>query len=219
MPKICTINRSMNTVRFIEPSELKELVNEMFSIDRTLIKEPVSAEFLETMIQHWMQFMYREEFKISMVFDKDNSPIAMYTGRLMPVNGGWCVGATKIKNPQSNYYISARTMAPALELILSYMEENGYYKFWMTAPEHHHNIRNRVIRSVCPMANRYGWVDEAIIPKNQKSPVALYESHRRVCTWSDVVVRLFYLKQEHRIELLRKQNAENYNGTLITDLE
>ena len=208
-----------NTVRFIEPHEAEELVREMFSIDKTLIREPVSDVLLTSMIQYWTQFMKEGVFKISMVFDENQSPIAMYTGRLMPVNGGWCVGATKIKNPQANYYISARIMAPALELMLSYMEEKGYYKFWMTAPEHHHNIRNKVIRTVCPMANRYGWIDEAIIPKNQKSPVALYEIHRRVCTWSDVVVRLFYLKQEHRIELLRKQNAKNYNGTLITDLE
>lgn len=207
-----------NTVRFIDPHEVNSLVREMFSIDQTLIREPVSNELLTYMIQGWTQLMNEGTFKISMVFDETQLPIAMYTGKAMPINGGWCVGATKIKNPQVNYYVSARIMAPALELMLTYMEGLGYYKFWMTAPEMHHNIRNKVIRKVCPMMERYGWVDEAIIPQNGKSEVGLYELHRRVCTWSDVVVRQFYLKQEYRVELLRKLNSKDYRGTLITDL-
>ena len=207
-----------NTVRFIEPNEVDELVREMFSIDKTLIREPVPDELLTSMIQYWTQFMKEGTFKISMVFDEHQSPIAMYTARATPINSGWVVGATKIKNPQVNYYVSARIMAPALELMLSYMEGLGYYKFWMTAPEMHHNIRNKVIRKVCPMMERYGWVDEAIIPQNETSGVGLYDLHRRVCTWSDVVVRQFYLKQEYRIELLRKLNSKDYRGTLITDL-
>jgi hypothetical protein len=207
------------TVRFIEPDEVNDLVREMFSIDRTLIREPITEGHLEYMIKYWTQYMKEGIFKISMVFDENNSPIGMYTGRLLPGLGGWCVGSTKIKNPQVNYYVSARIMAPALELMLSYMEGIGYYKFWMTAPEKHHNIRNKVIRKVCPMMERYGWVDEAIIPKNEKSEAELYEMHRRICTWSDVVVRQFYLKQEHRIQLLRKLNSKDYRGTLITDLE
>lgn len=207
-----------NTVRFIEPNEVDEFVREMFSIDKTVIREVVSDETLSLMINHWTKSMLEGIFKISMVFDETRSPIAMYTARMLSINGGWCVGATKIKNPQVNYYVSARIMAPALELMLSYMEGLGYYKFWMTAPEIHHNIRNKVIRKVCPMMERYGWVDEEIIPQNAKSNVGLYEINRRVCTWSDVVVRQFYLKQEYRVELLRKLNSKDYRGTLITDL-
>ena len=209
----------MNIVRFIEPDEVREIVTEMFSIDNTLIREPVSEEALEVTIKFWMASMHRGELKISVLFDEENSPVAMYTGRMMPVNSGWCVGATKIKKPQSNYYISARLMTPALELMLTHMESLGYYKFWMTAPEMHHNIRNKVIRKVCPMMTRYEWVDEEIIPQNQNSKTALFNLNRRICTWSDAVVRMFYLKQEHRIELLKKTNSKDYNGTLITDLE
>ena len=209
----------MNIVRFIEPDEVREIVTEMFSIDNTLIREPVSEEALEVTIKFWMASMHRGELKISVLFDEENSPVAMYTGRMMHVNSGWCVGATKIKKPQSNYYISARLMAPALELMLTHMESLGYYKFWMTAPEMHHNIRNKVIRKVCPMMTRYEWVDEEIIPQNKNSKTALFNLNRRICTWSDTVVRMFYLKQEHRIELLKKTNSKDYNGTLITDLE
>lgn len=214
------INIAMSdiTVRFITPEEVRDTVQEMFSIDKTLIREPVSDELLNIMIESWQHHMKAGEFKISMVFDKNDSPLAMYTARMLPNLRGWLVGATKIKISQSNYYLSARIMAPALELMLTYMESQGYYKFWMTAPETHHNIRNKVIRTVCPMANRYGWVDEFVIPKNQKSDVALFDSHRRICTWSDVVVRLFYLKQEYRVELLRNQTSKDYVGTLITDL-
>jgi hypothetical protein len=208
-----------NTVRFIEAGEVNDLIREMFSIDRTLIREIVSDETLTYIIENWIKLVETEQFKISMVFDNNDSPIAMYTGRMMQVNGGWLVGATKIKIPQANYYISARLMTPALELMLSYMESHGYYKFWMTAPEMHHNIRNKVIRKVCPMMTRYQWVDEQIILKNQTSNIALFNLNRRICTWSDVVVRQFYLKQEHRVELLRKLNSKDYRGTLITDLE
>ena len=207
------------TVRFIEPDEINELVREMFSIDNTLIREVITEEYLEKMITNWKEVMLAGEFKISMVFDENNSPIGMYTGRILPRLGGWLVGATKIKQPQANYYKSAKIIMPALELMLAYMEERGHYKFWMTAPEIHHNIRNKVIRAVCPMADRYGWVDEAIIPKNETSTMGLFNVHRRICTWSDAVVRLFYLKQEYRIELLKKLNLKDYNGTLITDLE
>ena len=208
-----------NTVRFIEAGEVNELIREMFSIDRTLIREIVSEETLTYIIENWIRLIETEQFKISMVFDSQGSPVAMYTGRMMQVNGGWLVGATKIKIPQANYYISARLMTPALELMLSYMESHGYYKFWMTAPEMHHNIRNKVIRKVCPMMDRYQWVDEQIILKNQTSSIALFNINRRICTRSDVVVRQFYLKQEHRVELLRKLNSKDYRGTLITDLE
>jgi hypothetical protein len=69
------------------------------------------------------------------------------------------------------------------------------------------------------MMTRYQWVDEQIILKNQTSNIALFNLNRRICTWSDVVVRQFYLKQEHRVELLRKLNSKDYRGTLITDLE
>ena len=184
-----------------------------------MIREPVTEEYLEKMISSWKEVMASGEFKISMVFDENNSPIGMYTGRILPRLGGWLVGATKIKQPQANYYKSAKIIMPALELMLAYMEEHGYYKFWMTAPEKHHNIRNKVIRKVCPVMERYGWVDEAIIPQNETSPMGLFNVHRRICTWSDAVVRLFYLKQEYRVELLRKLNSKDYRGTLITDLE
>ena len=207
-----------NTVRFIEPQEVDEFVREIFSIDKTSIREIVSDETLSRMINFWEKSMHEGVFKISMVFDENHSPIAMYTGKELPINGGWSVGSTKIKNPQANYYVSARIMAPALELMLTHMEGRGYYKFWMTAPEMHHNIRNKAIRKVCPMMERYGWVDEEIILQNAKSNVGLYEINRRVCTWSDVVVRQFYLKQEYRVELLRKLNSKDYRGTLITDL-
>ena len=126
----------MNIVRFIEPDEVREIVTEMFSIDNTLIREPVSEEALEVTIKFWMASMHRGELKISVLFDEENSPVAMYTGRMMPVNSGWCVGATKIKKPQSNYYISARLMTPALELMLTHMEATQ--RKFNKIQDHHH---------------------------------------------------------------------------------
>ena len=43
-----------NTVRFIEAGEVNELIREMFSIDRTLIREIVSDETLTYIIENWI---------------------------------------------------------------------------------------------------------------------------------------------------------------------
>ena len=208
----------MYTTRFITPKEVK-LINTLFSVHSKLVGEELTPNELDSMIRYSRSLIEVDLMKITMVFDENDSPVAMYTARLFPKIKGWWVAATKIKVPTNHFSTTSKIMAPGLDLMLETLEAEGYYKFWMTAPEIHHNIRNKVIRAVCPMADRYGWVDEAIIPKNETSTMGLFNVHRRICTWSDAVVRLFYLKQEYRIELLKKLNLKDYNGTLITDLE
>lgn len=207
----------MNTVRLINKEELN-LVRELFSEDNNLVRQEINPEKLNSMITYWEECFDKNIMRISMMFDENNNPIAMYSGIMVPQVMGFMIGATKIKTAESNFFKSAKMLVPALEVLLTEMESLGYYKFWMAAPERHHNIRNSVMRKYSDMANRYIWYDECIIPKGEKSPIALYDVHRIVVHWSDVLIRMFVLKQEHRIEKLKEKNLEDYNGTNIDEL-
>lgn len=38
--------------------------------------------------------------------------------------------------------------------------------------------------------------------------------HRGVVDWTDVLVRIFILKQKHRVEYLKEQSSDDYEGTI-----
>lgn len=195
----------MNTARFISSNEVHEIVGDLFSIDKNIIRQLKTEEELKKIRENWIRWMESNEMKITVIFDENNNPLGMYTARLVPKISGWLVGATKIKKPNSNFYITAKIMVPGLELLIQEMENMEYYKFWMIAPENHHNIRNSIMKKYSPSLNRYEWYDEEIIPAGKKSKVPLFELHNNVVNWTDRVVRMFVLKQEYRNNLL-KQN-------------
>ena len=197
----------MNTARFITEHEM-HLVYEIFSNDRVLVRREISIEELANLVLLWQELIKNNEMKISMVFSPDGEPLALYCGRMIPKIGAWWAGATKIKNPSTNYNTSARIMQPALDLLIDEMERLGYYKWWLVMPESHHNIRNTIMKKYSPALNRYEWYDEQIIPAGKKSNIPLFEMHRFVTTWADVVVRLLVLKQEFREPLVKEKHAE-----------
>lgn len=196
----------MYTARFITPDELSPVVKELFSIDKTIIRQERTEDELAYLRGFWKSLMVNKEMMVSVVFDENNSPVAMYTARLVQRVAGWLVGATKIKKPNTTFYTSAKIMAPGLDLLLDTLETMGYYKFWMIAPEEHHNIRNRVMKKYSPALNRYDWYDELVIPAGEKSKVDLFEMHRFQVDWSDTLVRMFVLKQEYRAGLVKEQH-------------
>jgi hypothetical protein len=139
----------------------------------------------------------------------------MYVGVIMPRIGGWYIVLTKVLESTNHFSKTAPMMVPALELLIFKMESMGYFKFWMSAPEKHHNIRNKIIKKHSVAANRYVWFDEVIAPKGQLTGIAAFDIYRGICDWSDVVVRMFVLKQQHRVEILRTQLHPDYKGTVI----
>lgn len=197
----------MNTARFITEDEM-HLVYDIFSIERELVRQKLSEEELANLVALWQGFIKNKEMKISMVFSPDNEPLAMYCARLVPKIGGWWVGATKIKHSATNFHTSAKVMQPALDLLIEDMEKLGYYKWWMVAPENHHNVRNTVMKKYSPALTRYDWFDEKIIPAGKRSDIPLFEMHRVVVHWTDVLVRMFVLKQEFREQLVKEKHAE-----------
>jgi len=205
----------MYTTRFITTDEIDPVIKDLFSVDKTITRMEKTEEELTILRNQWKELSEKNQMLIPVVFDSSGQPVAMYSARLIPKIAGWWVGATKIKYPNTNFHTSAKIMVPALELLINKMEELGYYKWWMVAPENHHNIRNSVMRKYSPALQRYDWYDEKLIAKGKRSYVELYEMHRGVVDWTDVLVRIFILKQKHRVEYLRKQSSTDYKGTIL----
>lgn len=198
----------MSTIRFINSSEL-DFVRELFSLDSRLVGEEMGNEELEAMILSWIPLLDSNRMRISMLFSDSGEPLGMYTAVLFPDVRAWWVHATKIKHTQNHFATSAKILLPAGEFLLDELEGMGYYKFWMAAPELHHTIRNTVMKKYSERLRRYDWFDEYIIPKGQKcDAVPAFDVNRRVCTWSDVIVRLFVLKQEFRKPLVLEERRK-----------
>jgi len=198
----------MHTVRFITSSEMN-LVHELFSLDSRLIGEPMSMEELTNMTDSWKIMLDDNKMRIAMLFSETNEPLGMYTSVLFPEIRGWWVGATKVKYTTNHFGKSARLLLPAGEFLLDELESLGYYKFWMAAPEMHHDIRNMVMKKYSERLHRYEWFDEYIVPKGNRCPeIPIFDVNRRTCTWSDVLVRMFVLKQEYRKPLVLQEREK-----------
>jgi hypothetical protein len=204
----------MHTTRFITADEV-HLIKTLFSKDKRSVRVELTDEQLDKKIAILKERIQKGITHISMVFDENDSPLCMYVGFELPRIGGWYIGLTKVLESTNHFSKTAPMMVPALELMISKMESKGYFKFWMTAPESLHNIRNKIIKKHSPMANRYFWVDESVAPRGQLTNIEAFDIFRDVCEWSDVVVRMFVLKQEHRVEILKGQNYTDYRGTVI----
>ena len=111
----------MTTVRFINSDEIRHIYT-MFSIDKSLVGETLTSQEINTIAQGYREAMDLGYMKITMVFDENESPVAMYTARLLPMATGWWVGATKIKEPTNHFNKTAKIMSPGLDLMLENLE-------------------------------------------------------------------------------------------------
>ena len=192
----------MSNIRFISSNEL-HLVYELFSVDNNLVRQEMTVQDLDSMLSIWKENLDAGLLKIAMLFN-DNEPVLMYTGLIVPEVSGWLVGATKVKQPTSNFYKTAKIAAPVLDFLFDYMESLHLFKVWMMGPETHHNIRNQIMTKYSTRLPRYHWYDEEVIPIGCKSKTPLFDRHRVVCNWSDILVRMFVLDQISRKEWLSK---------------
>ena len=204
----------MHTTRFITADEV-HLIKVLFSKDKRSVRVELTDDQLNKKIEVLKNGIRQGLTHISMVFDENNSPLCMYVGFELSRIGGWYIGLTKVLESTNHYSKTAPMMVPALELMISKMESKGYFKFWMAAPENLHNIRNKIIKKHSAIARRYVWFDESIAPRGQLTHIEAFDIFRDVCEWSDIVVRMFVLKQEHRVEILREKNYTDYRGTII----
>lgn len=206
----------MNNVRFITSQEL-DYVRYIFDRNPWLVGEKLSTEEIKNLINSWAPLIDQDTLKVNVLFDENNVPLAMYTGNISKELKYWAVGYTKIAERTNHFGKSAKIMAPALDHMLEWTESQGLFRFHMIAPEKHHNIRNRIMLKHSEFLNRYIWFDEAVIPRGQLTSLEQrYGSIRRPCNWSDVVLRSFMLKQEHRAEYFKKLNFQDYKGSVTS---
>jgi hypothetical protein len=203
----------MNTVRFITSNEV-DCIRHLYSIDRRSVGVEFDDAKIGRIVDGTRELLTKDLCAVPMVFDETGTPIGMYLGYDSPRLGGWIVGLTKVLQASNHYNITAPMLAPALNMLIERMESKGYYKWWMGAPESWHNIRNKIMRRHSDMLDRYDWVDETVIPKGEKSPVELYNAYSSPCNWSDITIRMFVLRQQHRVEILRQQAHADYKGTV-----
>lgn len=141
--------------------------------------------------------------QVAVSFDQQGEPFAMIVAHEKSNINGWIHGLTKVRYPTNHYNKSAPIFAPALDLMINVMESKGYYKFWAINHKIHLDIRFKIMSKYSNMLNRYDTYDEMIIPAGQDSGVKMWDIHRRIDLNKDSVVRLYVLRQEHRLPLLQ----------------
>lgn len=202
------------THRFINKDELFH-IKTLFSIDPRSIKVELTESQVDEMIRNLERSINYGIGHVLMTFRNDGSPYGMYAGFELSRIGGWYIGLTKVIKSANHFNTSSKILAPALNELIKFMEDKGYYKFWMSAPERHHNLRNKIMRKNSFMLNRYDWYDEVIIPKGARSKIDAFEIWRGINNLSSIVVRMFSLQQEYRVEILKKQGHDGYVGTIL----
>lgn len=205
----------MNTVRFITADEV-ENIRFLYSIDRRSVGIEFSDDKIDRIVKGTKTLITNNLCYVPMVFNEEGIPIGMYIGYTMRPAGAWYVGLTKVLQPTNHFNTTAPMLAPALDMLLEKMESQKLFKFWMGAPESWHNIRNKIMRRHSPMLDRYDWYDEFVIPKGEMSGIKAYDQYSSPCNWTDIVIRMFVLKQEHRINLLKQTpGIQDYRGTVL----
>lgn len=202
----------MRETRFVAADEI-DYVRKIFKLNPNAVGTVMSDEQQNRYLTKVAEKIAEGMAHAAVTFE-DGEPIVVYIGFEFPSIAGWHVGLTKITEKYNHYNKSAPIMADALDLLLEKMESKGYYKFWMTSPESHHNIRNKIMIRHSKYLARYKWFDELVIPAGDKSGVSAFDAVRGVIDWTDVVVRLFILDQQHRVEQLRAKGFKDYKGTI-----
>jgi len=111
-----------------------------------------------------------------------------------------------------------QNILPTFVELCKTMENKKYYKFWISNTEEFLNKVSAEFQSDNFM-KRYKWYDEDIIPVGKQSKFAAYNLNRNINYTNEIVVRIFVLSQQERIELFRELNYDNYSGTLIENLK
>ena len=195
--------------RFISIDEMHYVKN-MFDHHPDMMGMPMTPEQVDNFVNSTYQRIKDGIGHVAMVFN-GTAPIAMCVGIEFPMIAGWHKSLSKIAVNTNHYAITARMMASAEDLLIEKMENNGYYKFWTHSPIRIQNIRQRYLKKYSSKYARYDYVDEGIIPTNNRTLVGLYDIHRSVNNYTDVISRMYYLRQEYRQELITKFNTNPNN--------
>lgn len=141
--------------------------------------------------------------QVAVNFDSLGEPLAMVLSHEKYNINGWMHGLSIIRRPTNHYNKSASILAPALDLMMNFMESKGYYKYWAISSKAKLDIRYKIMCNYSSTLHRYDSYDEMIIPAGQLSGVKMWDIHRRINHTMDMAVRLYVLRQEYRLPLLK----------------
>ncbi len=206
----------MLRTRFLKPNEVVEAVIRMYSNDRRNVRMFLDQERITELAESYYKKVSTDTGSICAIFDDSESMVAIYMVVEYPDIAGWRVAGTKVLESSNHYAKTAKLLAPGIDAVIKRMESKGFYKWWMIAPEQHHNIRNKIMCKYSTMLGRYEWYDDLVIPSNSiNTGVKNFDDYREVIDWSDTVARMFVLKQKHRVEIFQSKNFKDYKGTIL----
>ncbi len=208
----------MQQTRFLTANEVIDTVVYMYSNDQNNVRMPLTSEKIHELARSYYDRVLNNTGSVCAVLNDAGNIIATYAVIEHPEFAAWRVAGTKVLESTNHYTKTARILAPGIDAVIEKMESKGYYKWWMIAPEQHHNIRNKIMRKYSKLLGRYDWYDDLVIPANSaETGVKSFDNYREIIDWSDTVARLFVLRQEHRVEIFRNKNFKDYKGTMLND--
>lgn len=195
----------MFTYRLITTEEI-ELVRAMFDNDPSLVDVDLTPPQIDDWCANTMKGIIAGNRACVMAFDENNEPVAMTIGTEYTQSKAWYKGISKIRTPNNYYPTTARIMAPAEDMLIQYMEDRGNFKYWSATIEgKYHTTRNNILKKYSKMFARYEGFDEMIVPAGKESGIKIWDMNRRPHPFSDILIRMYVLKQEYRIPLVRQQ--------------
>ncbi len=203
----------MYTTRFITPEEI-DYLRVTYAVGRKSLGIPISEEIHENIINNVKQRMLDGITHVVVVFDENNNPVVSCHAFEIPQLLAWRWNGLSSVLGHHHYNKTAAIVAPAQDLMMSFMESKGYYKFWSANRESAHNIRHKIMCKHSTLLSRYNYYDELIIPKGQLSGIPLYDAGLTSAHQDDLLVRMFVLDQKYRVEKFRQLGTEGYRGTL-----
>ena len=148
--------------------------------------------------------------QISVALNDNDEAEAFYVGAAMPSVQAWVIHGPRVAKSSVVYSTSAKKCAPALDLLLEYMQERMYFKFWQVDIGDRHLRRKTIMDNYSKFSSWYDTYDEVHIPKNFTTGIMLYDGiGKGQIDESDRLIRMFVLKQEHRIPYITKYYENN----------
>lgn len=148
--------------------------------------------------------------QISVVLNDNEEAEAFYIGAIMPNVQAWVIHGPRVAKSSVVYSTSAKKCAPALDLLLEYMQQRMYFKFWQVDIGSRHLRRKIIMDNYSKFSSWYDTYDELHIPENFTTGITLYDGiGKGQIDDSDRIIRMFVLKQEHRIPYIDNYYENN----------
>lgn len=109
------------------------------------------------------------------------------------------------------------TIVQEISKICTQMESRKYFKFYLNLPLNQINPVESLFKDDSVLS-RYNGYTECRVNKGKLCDIPIYSYSGKVNLDSDSVIKVYCLKQESRVQLLKDSNITDYHGSLIEDV-